>query len=514
MSVVCGGSDGGSDDATPTPDAMPVMEADMGQPDATTPDMNPAPTPEMMAECGNGECEEGEDEVNCPADCTPAQPVCEEVGAVCDPENTGAGNNMVCLFGDSTDETSATCHQLCDASLESADCPSGAFCGELQSGDAACIRSNCTSTFNSVEECAGVGENGGTCFETENDGHFCFAAGAAVLGGACAETSDCGPQLFCLDSVCQDFCENGNDESCGDLSCLPVLSSDVVGVCGSGCTPFSPDTLLEECGDSASCFPLDADSGLCQAAGTAELGDPCEAPDDCNAEGLCQRLSAGDPSTCHAVCDRREGFGDETCPDGEICLEINDAAGVCFEGCTPLVPEDENGCTQEGLKTCIPIDDPARGLCLESGDKTEGETCEFIDDSIFGDCQGDLACVSRTQDGETGECAPICATFSSVNDYESGCDDGEVCEIFGLAFGVCGTDVANPPLNAFEPCPTAGQWCSNDVLCLQADQQGNNACIPICRLGEQGDLDCPASPNGPTTCQELLASDSLGLCVP
>jgi hypothetical protein len=85
MSVACGGSDGDDGDATPAPDAMPVMEADMNEPEAMTPDMTPEMMPEMMAECGNGECEEGEDEVNCPADSPPPRPSAKKLGPFATP---------------------------------------------------------------------------------------------------------------------------------------------------------------------------------------------------------------------------------------------------------------------------------------------------------------------------------------------------------------------------------------------------------------------------------------------
>ncbi len=465
-------------------------------------------------ECGDGVCDEGEDEATCPADCAAPPQACEAIGDACD-ENTIDGQNLTCIAGiDSTNPMEATCHQLCDPTLESADCPRSSFCAELNDGRAVCVRSNCTSPLNSEEECANVGENGGTCFEAENDTFFCFAAGAGEESSACTDVEDCGPGLFCVSGVCEAICTNGSDDECdGDAGkqCLPLLNSEGFGVCGDGCPGF--DTT-DECGEGRGCLPLADGIGICQNAGETAVDEECTDPEECVPFALCQRLNEGDPSSCRQVCDRAEGFGDETCPEGEICLEINDAAGVCFDGCTPFVPEDENGCPTEGLRSCLPIDSPDRGLCLASGDKELGADCDFIDDSILGDCQGGALCVGSDPDADGGTCEAMCRTFSSVNDFESGCEEGEVCAIFGTAFGACtDEDVADPPVAAFAECPIPGQWCDDDILCLNVGA-GQNICLPLCRLGSDDDCDSYESPNGGTAaCDEALASDTLGLCL-
>jgi hypothetical protein len=303
------------------------------------------------------------------------------------------------------------------------------------------------------------------------------------------------------------YCSLDNDDApCGDgLECLPVLTIDGLGLCGESCPGFN---ATDECGEGKGCFPVSADQGYCDEVGTAATGEACDEDTACAQFNICTRLNEDDPSECFAFCNRTEGLGDESCQDGEICLELNDVLGACFEGCTPFT--EESGCDVAGQLNCLPIESDTRGICIDSGDVALGEECDLVDGSVLGECAAGLACnpdfdsVAPGEEAETGTCSNICRTFSE----NSGCAEGEVCSIFGTEWGVCEDLEIPAPLEAGDDCPESGQWCSDNTICIQVDQQGNNLCIPLCRFAN-GDDDCP---NG-TACEEVLASDALGLCV-
>jgi hypothetical protein len=219
------------------------------------------------------------------------------------------------------------------------------------------------------------------------------------------------------------------------------------------------------------------------------------------------------PRTCYGFCNRTEGLGDESCDEGQICLELNDVLGACFPGCTPFA--EDTGCDEAGRGSCIPIDAVDRGLCFESGDVADGARCDLVDGSVLGSCAPGLVCAPDFENdlnpqGEAtkGNCTSMCRTFASVNEYESGCEANEVCSIFGTEWGAC-EPLASEPLNTGDACPTAGEWCSDDNICIQVDQQGNNLCIALCRLGSNDD--CPSG----NSCEGgLLQSEALGVCLP
>jgi hypothetical protein len=219
--------------------------------------------------------------------------------------------------------------------------------------------------------------------------------------------------------------------------------------------------------------------------------------------------------SCKPYCEiTEENNGDDGCPEGDICLSAFriDRVGLCFEGCTPFIDPAENGCDRDGLKTCLHLGGGrAEGACLDSGTKPAGAECDLIDNSVLGDCEPNVACdPDREADDDTGTCAPICDPWFHVAETPNTCTDGELCGLFGINWGLCTSDVANPPIDAFSPCTTRGQFCSQGVNCFQADQQGNNLCIPYCRPGDAGAADCP---DGSECTYGFFRDDVLGLCV-
>ncbi|MFT7579358.1 MAG: hypothetical protein ACI9MR_001022 [Myxococcota bacterium] len=507
-----------ADSSTADSNTADSNTADSSTADSSTADSSTADT--GTDPCGNGVCESdlGEDETTCLADCEPLA-ACAMIGEPCD-ESTLDGPNpgrpeglgtLTCVRGyDSLDLDLAVCLPTCFPMLGSFDCDQGSFCLELDEDVAACVPANCSSPLQSASECAAAGDNGGTCFEFDYDELYCVAAGPAANGAACTENVDCGPDLYCFEGTCSETCAvTGVPPRCGtNRVCLDVLDSNVVGVCVDACSGFGAEP--SECGAGVRCLPTEADSGQCRAAGAVAVGGACASSGDCLPGALCESLNTGDPGTCRAICDQRDGFGDETCASSEVCRSVNGVAGVCFDGCTPFVAEVDNGCTEAGQRGCLPLEDQTRGICVSSGDKTEGMACSVADGSVFGDCRGDLACRTSTSSSTTGECVKLCRTFSSVNDYVSGCGQDDVCEVVGREWGLCGADTdVNAPLAALDTCDTPVAWCGDDLQCLPIGADGTNICVPMCRIGT--DDDCPFEPS---TCIPLFADTGIGACAP
>jgi hypothetical protein len=423
------------------------------------------------------------------------------VGQVCD-EATQDTPALACVDGDSTNNL-VTCHLICDIEQGDGDCPSGSFCTELAEDFSVCVRSNCTSPINPDPDCGDVGPNGGDCAPVGNDALYCFAAGEVEEGEACQSANDCAPGLNCFDGACTPYCLVGTDATCGgDRECLRVLSaSDEYGLCGDGCPGFE---TTDECGPGMGCLPLGPEEGFCVETGDLELGEVCETG-QCGALAVCSRVSANEPRTCVAMCDVSLGdFGDADCQQDEVCLGLNDAVGGCFDQCAPFA--QETGCVERNLGNCLPVGNQERGVCIESGAVPLGGQCDLVDGSVFGDCAPGLVC-DAPGGALSGTCAPMCRTFSSVNDYESGCRGTQVCATFGAEWGVCSENVAPQRPAPLEACPEQGQWCGDDSLCFAVGEEGDNICLPLCRL-DTGDADCPND----LTCSDLLESATFGVC--
>jgi hypothetical protein len=611
-SEVCAAGTCVPDEQTPTPDPEPEAE----------PEAEPDPEPE--SECGNGECEEGETEVNCPGDCAPNNPaveICTSTGDLCD-EDTEDTDDLACVpFDNKVDER--RCRPTCE---DNEDCETGSFCGRFGENKYTCIPSNCSDYF-SFEDCEGVGDNGANCMDFSNGAKFCTPAGTGEAGDECEDfDSDCGVGLVCFDNVCEAPCPVEGDDTCeGGTSCVNLLTIEEAGMCRVACGGFED---LDGCDEGFGCRPFgEPDAGYCVPAGDIPIGESCEENrEGCVVGASCGRATSTDELTCRPYCNRTtDALGDDTCPnEGDICLNSNDVAGRCFPGCTPF--SDESGCTEEGRLWCLPIENNTRGVCFPSGEAATGDDCNQIDGSFLGVCDSDSVCYpddfdddaspgecraacDRTSEGfgdatcpgeedicigfttlvgfcdegcdpftsvedngcdedgeqfcfpiethdrgrcrasgeepigsecvfpdgsflgdcdgngvclpnnfsdldEGGVCSTTCPTFSSVNDYDSPCAEDEVCDFFTtLDWGTCSQEVFNPRIPAFEACPESGTYCDEDVYCVRVDQQGNNTCIPFCRL-DNGNEDCPTIDGLDLTCTKVFSGDSLGACIP
>lgn len=492
----------GADTSGPDTSGPDTAGPDTSGPD--TPEVDTTPADTTPASCGNAVCEPdlGEDAAVCSADCLAT---CETAGTPCTVGVTNDANDLLCVAFDSTDPTQMACQPSCELHNE---CTVGFFCGFFGDGRRACTPSNCTNIFASGTECATAGEHGGTCHPVSNSANYCVAAGTGEPGTLCQNVEDCQAGLSCRGSLCVEPCGlNGAAPQCaGQGECLPELASSTIGVCRDVCSGLGAAAwecpTSQHCVNSAVETMADGD-GVCIGAGTNGVGEACDHSSECTAGTLCTPDSVGS-STCLAVCEPEAA---NTCPGDQICAPAG-PNGVCLDSCTPLAPAPGNGCTDPGVSTCWPRFGPDIGSCEPSGSIAAGSACTPPDgtSSSFGVCEPGLFC-DVPSGAQSGVCRSICLAFSSISDYASGCEAGEVCQLRSLHAGVCAPATILPPPAPLEPCSDYGEFCSDDVVCMQLGTS-YGLCLPFCRLGS--DDDCP----GQARCLSVLASSVLGLCLP
>ena len=463
-----------------------------------------------QSEC-QPECDETE---YCNAGVCTQRQVCSETDASCDRDTyLSPGGGFVCVEIDLSEATTDTrCRPLCETVD---DCASGEAClplhAEGEPSNSACFASQCE--VGQDVQCDNAGPNGGTCYPIGGIG-ICSEAGTGAPYEACTANEDCRNGLGCS-GTCQPYCELGRRCENG-LPCLDVLGNPDFGLCAA-CSGFGAGP--DECPADFGCVPFapgDGGGGLCRLVGSSNSGELCADGDEtetCVAGLGCVDIAGSRPSECRPYCDGTAADPNAPCPGGYVCSSRN-GVGLCVPGC--MLDGDTNACEAlPGAETCLPLDGDDGG-CIESGMWVAGQACNLIDGNRYADCRG-AVCEPNDPDSEDpgapGICQPLCRTFSTTGEFDSGCAAGEVCDLRGLAWGVCNENVSDPPIEALQPCPTAGQWCDEGIMCFEVDSSGNSLCIPYCRPGDPEGDDC--APYGGTGCQiGFFVNDVLGLCLP
>ncbi len=269
--------------------------------------------------CGNGQCEVGESQLTCPADCGGGNPVC---------------GNGTCEAG----ENATSCPQ---------DCSTGT-CGN-GSCDVGENQNNCPADCGGGTNCGD-----GTCEEA--GGEDCKTCS---LDCGCPDGFYCNLQGVCIDMdapVCTPDCEG---KTCGNGGC-----TEQPGVCGA-CPGFltcvdgqcidtsgEEDVITEPQQDVVTCVP----NCVSKVCGDDGCGGSCgSCPDDygCNEGAMCVEC---DPTVCYPGC--------APCPTGNGCNEKTWACsmclpGTCYTGCPPCAEnfgcgQDDYICVECQEMSCLP----------------------------------------------------------------------------------------------------------------------------------------------------------------
>ncbi len=353
----------------------------------------------VVASCGNGIADPGEDCATCPRD-VPCGPGEECAGGVCQPPDCGNG-----VIGPGED--CSTCPQdvPCGPGAECADGVCQANCGNgvIDPGE------NCATCPQDApcgpgEECAG-----GVCLSLCGNGGF--DPGENCL--TCPQDVTCPPGTECDNGACQPICGNGNVDPGEDCATCPQDVSCPSGQeCAGGvCQPICGNGNVDPGEDCATC-PQDV---------------PCPPGYEC-AGGVCQPICGNgnvDPGEDCATCPQ-----DVPCAPGEEC-----AGGACQPICgNGNVDPGEDCATCPQDVPCAPGEECAGGVCQPicgNGTVDPGEDCAT--------CPQDVPC-GPGEECADGVCQPICGNGNV--------DPGEDC-------ATCPQDV---PCAPGEECAQSSRW--------------------------------------------------------
>jgi hypothetical protein len=186
---------------------------------------------------------------------------------------------------------------------------------------------------------------------------------------------------------------------------------DGAAACGSGDCNYQTQA---GCTESQACRPQfnatapEVHAG-CEAAGTVQAGEACEAPGDC-ARGLYCALG-----TCHKMCC---GADWSACDAGESCIR-----SVEVRAGGQVIPAELDLCFPVG--TCDPLD-------ADSCSSEDGRECKIVDPT------GAVACAPRSDAGLGDACAPPTVCKQGLNCVGGYCT--RLCRFEECAEPGCGAD--------------------------------------------------------------------------
>lgn len=280
----------------------------------------------------------------------------------------------------------------------------------------------------------------------------------------------------------------------------PLLA---LALCATGCGVFEPTPSDMGVPQDMSAMDMaeDAPADMPDMSNAKiEVGDVCNAPDDCVTGASC--VSASGIFRCMSNCQQPGRI----CGGGEVCTSIGGAGAVCYLG----------------------GDVPRHESCESNPQCEKGNLCFGADGEKY--CLA--ACYGPDPDCPGGE---VCVSSASGRGYCRGevgrsCEvSGSVCDSSGLQ---CSSELGGA-FDAFFPTPACTAPCSVDedcgpgAACREIDNDGEGsvtrACLDVCEedsdcrfnLGEKcwAPIECPTS-GDPALCNELTDGKSICLALP
>ncbi len=185
-------------------------------------------------------------------------------------------------------------------------------------GNACYLQGSTMDGWTTVCAAAGTGTDGTACDPT--------------MAGQCAEGFGCGDEM-----LCRRWCCNVSDCEIGQICNIFAgagPSGSEIGLCllPDSCTLPPPQT---GCDAGEACNLSGAGETICDAAGTATEGMPCEFRNSCVPGFACISTMAGGDAACRQYCDMAATM---PCPDTFMCAGLTGAptgVGVCIPMPTP-----------------------------------------------------------------------------------------------------------------------------------------------------------------------------------
>lgn len=184
------------------------------------------------------------------------------------------------------------------------------------------------------------------------------------------------------------------------------------------------------CSDGEMCTLRADGERTCGPAGTAQVGEVCNASKLCAPGALCLGLGSNFEGLCRAFCDDDSDCGNG--PGAGCALRVGTTGGapaedrMCSESCH-LVTND--GCPVEGTR-CVAIT-TTRTACASAGAGALGDTC--IGES---DCGVGLGCVASPTQPNTKECMQL-TTASNPQCPEGTAPENTDVTIGSVTYLVC-----------------------------------------------------------------------------
>ena len=518
---------------------------------------------ETSPDCGNGTCDEGENCIECPADCGE----CTGTGDCCEPQETpgcqdGPVAQCVCI------QDAFCCVEQWDEQCVAEVTQFG--CGECATGED-CGNGTCDTAESCIScplDCGSCAGEGDCCHPNATPG----CEDAAIADCVCAKDMFCCESewdSFCVDQVTEFGCGDcGDAAGCGDGTCAVdedcIVCPEDCGFCpgegdcclGNG-TPGCQDKAIQDCvcAEDAFCCQSEWDDicaseveslgcGDCIGGppecgdGLCAIGETCETcPEDCGpcgGTGDCCEPQEGpgceDPTVQACVCEEDSfccgytwdqvcvdevaefdcgdcdggGCGNGACDDDEDCLTCPEDCGEC-QGSGCCQPHATPGCDDAAVQDCVCEED---AYCCE--EEWDGVCVDEVDGMGCGSCgsEGPVCGNGECESGESCEkCAQDCGQCPGTGDC---CEEHDTpgCNDYSIQYCVCSKSAYC--------CNT--KWDEGCVDLVEAENCGScSACIPDCMGWVCGGDGCGGScgtcPQG-QSCQEGKCEDTGGACVP
>ncbi|MSP15743.1 MAG: hypothetical protein EXR73_03855 [Myxococcales bacterium] len=261
------------------------------------------------------------------------------------------------------------------------------------------------------------------------------------------------------------------------------------------------------CTDDSDCKEVDSDCRpIVFIGGEKQCIPSCAASTDCPFSTVCYKSS-----------NAQLAFMKDHCWYSLCGEDFMGAAGATGGPCS-LGEELGNPVSDQLPGFCLSIDDGRFGQCIEVGAVTEGNPCDFGDQTRDGlNCNGSSICIGM-QGNPVGTCAGICNPANILTGTETGCTDvgspaGQGCYDASNATyyeDAMGAIVMNRQTLGFctevTGCATIGpNTCPPDAMSMAQGCAVNNSLRPtgICAPGATGQLAfgaaCPADPAADAT---------------
>ncbi len=477
--------------------------------------------------CGNGQCQGGENNQNCPADCPPSG----GGGAASGSGAGGGGGSTNTCSGANNNNNCQRIGQTVPIAGGSCTClrTSGSACACVATNTCtAQAGGNCKASCNNNEEVSGAGCFGAPtgmqtcCVRRAPTGSSCVQAGQAISGGR-----SCCPGTFrCSDNVCRSACVNTGGSNAGGSSTGGTTTTGGGGTAGrcSNALPTAqscrgqaynslPSGANCRCihqGDNI-CACLRQDGQPAPAGGTAGLGEACTNNASCGYSGS-YKLS------CLTCANGRRACGNPNLPLGacespaqsRIIPQCNPPAGGALEysvSCDGCGAGAGRVCRSTGWSGCVRADacgynggDPCTGtgqgscpLGFTCSNSNDGRVCRRSQQTNTGSIF--IGCGDRVAGGNGDACSNCYSRNGNVSCFREQTSCGANVNCIGTGGGSSntssssssssstsssGTSVTGTGSTSVEAPPFCGDGvCQSGELCERAGTNTYRICTTV-----------------------------------